>query len=78
MTEPISGVAATPPVQTARPVLEVPAPSTITLEVSRAQEAPIYVYRVMDNDTGRTLVEIPQRSSDAVKDVPGRHLDTTA
>ena len=46
--------------------------------VSRAAEAPVYVYRVLDAATGRTLVEIPRQGREGLGDGKGERLDTTA
>ena len=50
----------------------------VRLEVVRAEEAPIYVYRVLDEETGRVLVEIPRKSASSDEDRPGAKVDTTA
>lgn len=83
MTDPIQPVASAhahdsrlpPPVEDVTPTK---APTGTRLEVSRAEEAPVYVYRVLDSDTGRTLVEIPRRSADFDKDRPGAKIDRSA
>ena len=64
-----------PPVEAAGPAQTAPA---TRLEVSRASEAPVYVYRVLDNDTGRTLVEIPRRGADFKEERSGGLIDTKA
>lgn len=83
MTDPITPIASAagadprfaPPVEAAAPAKA--APST-RLEVGMAQEAPVYVYRVLDNETGRTLVEIPRRGADFKDERPGVTIDKTA
>jgi len=82
MTDPIQPIT-TVQAQDARlpPPVDSPQPAKTAgtrLEVTRAAEAPVYVYRVLDNDTGRTLVEIPRRGADFDKDRPGRTLDRSA
>ena len=53
-----------------------PAAASTTVEISRAAHAPVYVYKLLDSVTGRTLVQLPFASEGEA--APGARLDTTA
>ena len=83
MTDPIQPIASAQPNDSrlppaVEPVAPAKAQPSTRLEVSRAEEAPVYVYRVLDNETGRTLVQIPRRGADFEDDRPGTTLDRSA
>lgn len=79
MTNPIgSGSAAVPLRPQPAPAPAIPATSAVKVDVSRAAASPIYVYRVTEAATGRTLVEIPTEKTIDADDMPGRRLDAKA
>lgn len=65
------------PAPTPTPVVDQggQAAAATTIEVSRAASAPVYVYRVTDTATGRTLVEIPQEPAAPLGEGTGRLVD---